>query len=164
MIDVSSWTAGRPERCRSPSATVPPARYRPRHNLTVGRLTPTNRPISTLLRPSAANNKIRARCARPAEIDDARVHSRRICSSPACNTNASTRDMIHYFKHRPENQFRHATLGPDGELAHIGGWAGKVVGAAVRIAGLLHLIEHGTTMNLITADSMSSAVALGEYF
>src|SRR5665647_1594974 len=81
-------------------------------NLTVGRLTPTSRPISVLLRPSAANNKIRARCAKPAEIDDARAHSRNTFSSPACNTNGSARDMSHVLKHRPESHFRHATLGP----------------------------------------------------
>ncbi|MGZ4558491.1 MAG: DUF3987 domain-containing protein [Mycobacteriaceae bacterium] len=57
-----------------------------------------------------------------------------------------------------------AKLGPNGELAHIRGWAGKVVGATARIAGLLHLLEHGTTVNTITTDSMSGAVALGEYF
>lgn len=55
-------------------------------------------------------------------------------------------------------------LGPNGELAHVRGWAGKIVGATVRIAGLLHLLEHGTAVDTITADSMRGAVALGEYF
>ena len=30
--------------------------------------------------------------------------------SPACSTNASTRDMIRFFKHRLESHFRRATL------------------------------------------------------
>ena len=55
-------------------------------------------------------------------------------------------------------------LGPNGELAHIRGWAGKIVGATVRIAGLLHLLQHGTTEDAITAESMRGAVTLGEYF
>jgi len=56
-------------------------------------------------------------------------------------------------------------LGPNGELAHVRGWAGKIVGATVRIAGLLHLLEYGgTTVDTITAESMRGAVALGEYF
>ena len=57
-----------------------------------------------------------------------------------------------------------AQLGPNGELAHVRGWAGKVVGATVRIAGLLHLLQHGTTEDTITAESMRGAVTLGEYF
>lgn len=55
-------------------------------------------------------------------------------------------------------------LGPDGELAHVRGWAGKIVGATVRIAGLLHLLEQGTSADTITAKSMRGAVALGDYF
>ena len=55
-------------------------------------------------------------------------------------------------------------LGPNGELAHIRGWAGKVVGATVRIAGLLHLLQHGPTEDTVTAESMRGAVTLGEYF
>lgn len=55
-------------------------------------------------------------------------------------------------------------LGPDGKLAHVRGWAGKIVGTTVRVAGLLHLLEHGTTVDTITAESMRGAVALGEYF
>lgn len=55
-------------------------------------------------------------------------------------------------------------LGPNGELAHVRSWAGKIVGATVRIAGLLHLLQHGTTEDTITAESMRGAVTLGEYF
>lgn len=32
---------------------------------------------------------------------------------------------------------------PDGDLGHMTDWGGKLVGAVVRIAGLLHLAEHG---------------------
>ena len=51
-----------------------------------------------LLCPCAANSRIRARCARPAGIDYARVHSRSTRSSPARNTNSSARDMSHCFQ------------------------------------------------------------------
>jgi hypothetical protein len=83
---------------------------RERHSLTVGRLTPTSRPISVLECPCAASSRIRARCAKPAEPDDARVHSRSTFSSPARNNNGSTRDINHFLKHRRESHIQHATL------------------------------------------------------
>ena len=76
----------------------------------MGKLTPTRRPTSALLAPSAASNTIRARCANPAGIVEDRVHSRSFCSSPARNTNGSTRDMNHCLNHRPQSHFQHATL------------------------------------------------------
>jgi hypothetical protein len=48
--------------------------YRDRHDTTVWRDTPTRAAISVFDTPSAANNTIRARCARPALTDDDRVH------------------------------------------------------------------------------------------
>jgi hypothetical protein len=84
---------------------LPPAR-----ECTVGKLTPTRRPTSALLVPSAASNTIRARCANPAEIVEDRVHSRSLCSSPARNTNGSTRDIRHCLNHRQQSHFQHATL------------------------------------------------------
>lgn len=58
-------------------------------------------------------------------------------------------------------------LRPDtGDLGHIGDWAGKYDGAVARIAGLLHLatnIEDGWR-HPITADTMSAAITIGEYF
>ena len=76
----------------------------------MGKLTPTRRPTSALLVPSAASNTIRARCAKPAGIVEDRVHSRSLCSSPARNTNGSTRDMNHCLNHRQQSHFQHATL------------------------------------------------------
>src|SRR5665647_1141614 len=143
MIDVSSWTAGRPDRCRSPNPSTPPAPYRPRHNLTVGRLTPTSWPISVLLCPSAANSTIRARCAKPAGIDDARVHSPSTSASPARNTNSSTRDMSHCFKQRLESHFRHATLGRVSNVNHHG------FGAILIPVSYTHLRAHETDSYLV---------------
>ncbi|MFF5265386.1 DUF3987 domain-containing protein [Actinomadura viridis] len=53
-----------------------------------------------------------------------------------------------------------------GDLAHMNDWAGKYVGAVVRIAALLHLGKHlrdGYTRP-IDLDTFQDAVQLGEYF
>ena len=110
MIACSSCTGGRPDRGRSSSAASPPVAYRTRQACTVGRLTPTSRPTSALLAPSAASNTIRACCANPAGIVADRIHSRSLCSSPARNTNSSTRDVRHCSNHRPESPFQHGPL------------------------------------------------------
>ncbi|MFD5437035.1 YfjI family protein [Kitasatospora sp. NPDC127067] len=57
-------------------------------------------------------------------------------------------------------------LAPCGALGHISEWAGKLVGATVRIAGLLHLAEHGGDgyKQPITVDTVERAIRLGEYF
>ncbi|MEU8994087.1 YfjI family protein [Streptomyces caniferus] len=54
----------------------------------------------------------------------------------------------------------------EGSLGHISDWAGKVVGATARIAGLLHLAEHlenGHTVP-VSPETMRGAIELGEYF
>ncbi|MEU5545015.1 YfjI family protein [Streptomyces sioyaensis] len=54
----------------------------------------------------------------------------------------------------------------EGSLGHISDWAGKVVGATARIAGLLHLAEHlenGHTVP-VSQETMRGAIELGEYF
>jgi len=110
MIACSSCTAGRPDRGRSSNAIRPPEAYRTRQERTVGKLTPTRRLTSALLVPSAASNTIRARCANPAGIVQDRVHSRSFCSSPARNTNGSTRDMRRCLNQRQQSHLQHATL------------------------------------------------------
>ena len=54
----------------------------------------------------------------------------------------------------------------DGDLAHMTDWGGKLVGATVRIAGLLHLAKHlrDGWDQPITADTFADARDLGEYF
>jgi replicative DNA helicase len=60
-------------------------------------------------------------------------------------------------------------LGPDGDLGYadlVTEWASKVVGAAARIAGLLHLagnLDRGWSQP-IDADSITAAVRLAEYY
>ena len=53
-----------------------------------------------------------------------------------------------------------------GELSDIVDWAGKYVGAVLRIAGLLHFTEHhGFFHNTeVSVDTMRSAISIGEYF
>jgi replicative DNA helicase len=58
------------------------------------------------------------------------------------------------------------TLAPDRELGGVRDWGSKLAGAIVRLAGLLHLAEHGTEgwRHPITADTLHAAVTLGGYF
>ena len=58
-------------------------------------------------------------------------------------------------------------LGPGGSLAPIVEWASKSMGAAARVAALLHLAEHGASVGPrlpVTAATMRSALALLGYF
>ena len=80
-----------------PAEPVPPV-LGLEHQRTVGELTPTRRPISTLLKPSAASNTMRPRCTNPAGIEDDRVHPDNVSASPARNTNGSARDIRHSLK------------------------------------------------------------------
>ena len=57
-------------------------------------------------------------------------------------------------------------LGPRGDLGHIGDWAGKLAGATVRLAGLLHLaadVARGPDTQ-IEATTIEAAEALAHYF
>lgn len=55
---------------------------------------------------------------------------------------------------------------PDGDLAHMTDWGGKLVGATVRVAGLLHLAKHlrDSWGQPIDADTFADARDIGEYF
>ncbi len=67
-------------------------------------------------------------------------------------------------------------LGKDGDLEHMADWAGKLHGAVLRFAGLLHAVEdisiNGKDVNdipfesayAITGKTMAAAVELGHYF
>jgi hypothetical protein len=67
-------------------------------------------------------------------------------------------------------------LGKDGDLEHMADWAGKLHGAVLRLAGLLHVVD-GVSINgkdfngipfestlTITEKTMAAAVELGQYF
>lgn len=58
-------------------------------------------------------------------------------------------------------------LGPGGDLAGIGDWAGKLAGAVCRIAGIFHGLIHAASGNPseapINAETMLGAIAIGEY-
>ena len=75
MILDRFTSRGRLDRGSPIDPSIPLASYRARQAVTVGRDTPTSSAIAVLLTPSAANKMILARCAKPARIDDERVHS-----------------------------------------------------------------------------------------
>ncbi|MEV6679591.1 DUF3987 domain-containing protein [Streptomyces erythrochromogenes] len=53
-----------------------------------------------------------------------------------------------------------------GRLGHIGKWAGKLIGATARIAGLLHLAAHvdGGNNEPVTEATMRAAIEIADYF
>jgi hypothetical protein len=59
------------------------------------------------------------------------------------------------------------TLAGDGELAQLADWGAKYVGAVARIAGILHLAEHGPAKGPrepVTAHTVLAASRIGTYF
>lgn len=54
-------------------------------------------------------------------------------------------------------------LGPGGPLAHMDGWASKVVGASVRMAGLIHAATD-QDHDIVSGDAMDAGILLGKYF
>lgn len=59
------------------------------------------------------------------------------------------------------------TLADDGELSVLKDWGSKYAGAIARIAGILHLAEHGADagpMTPVAADTIRKAHRIGEYF
>ena len=58
------------------------------------------------------------------------------------------------------------TLAGDGELATLADWGGKYVGAVARIAGMLHLAEHGAegVKRPVSKETIEAAAAIGEYY
>ena len=58
-------------------------------------------------------------------------------------------------------------LGPDGDFASMGDWAGKLVGAVCRIASIFHGLINARSGNpaktQIDAETMLGAIAIGEY-
>lgn len=65
-----------------------------------------------------------------------------------------------------EQQIEPQLRAKGGRLGHIGKWAGKLIGATARIAGLLHLAEHvdGGTNKPISEATMRGAIGLADYF
>jgi len=58
-------------------------------------------------------------------------------------------------------------LAEDGELGAMGDWAGKLAGAVLRIAGLLHLVDHAERLepwpSQVSAATLRRAIAIGRY-
>lgn len=59
------------------------------------------------------------------------------------------------------------SLAKDGELALLVDWGAKYAGAVARIAGIIHLAEHGAvqgTCSSVSAETVVAAARIGEYF
>jgi replicative DNA helicase len=70
-------------------------------------------------------------------------------------------DLLLEFEHDLEPRL----AADGGDLAHLAGWAAKLVGATCRLAALLHLAEHlrDGWAHPISADTVASAVRLANY-
>jgi replicative DNA helicase len=58
-------------------------------------------------------------------------------------------------------------LRPDGNLSELKDWGGKLPGAVVRIAGLLHIAQHASNRpqaHPISSETVGRAIAIAEYF
>jgi hypothetical protein len=55
-------------------------------------------------------------------------------------------------------------LGPHGDLYPLRDWGGKLVGAVIRVAALLHLAEHGSAGPPISALTLEKAIEIGGYY
>lgn len=58
-------------------------------------------------------------------------------------------------------------LRPDGALSEIKDWGGKLPGAVVRIAGLLHVAQHaavGPEQHPVSGDTVRRAIVIADYF
>lgn len=54
--------------------------------------------------------------------------------------------------------------GPGGDLHEIADWSNKLAGAIARIAGVLHVVQHGVDVGVPVAGStMAAAIEIGEY-
>lgn len=65
--------------------------------------------------------------------------------------------------HAAWQQFRHeieVMLRPDGKLSPCQGWGGKIVGFSLRIAGLMHVAEHGESKLQISVGTMQNALTM----
>ncbi|OLE22259.1 MAG: hypothetical protein AUG49_19635 [Catenulispora sp. 13_1_20CM_3_70_7] len=75
-------------------------------------------------------------------------------------TDDALRDIVK-LQAETERRFR-----PGEDLAHLRDWGGKLVGAIVRIAGLLHIAKHlrDGYGRPIEADTLAKAIELGQYY
>ena len=69
-------------------------------------------------------------------------------------------------RHGPSRRRSSPGSGPARDLAHMTDWGGKLAGAIIRIAGLLHLAEHARDGwdRPITLATLEAAAEIGDYF
>ncbi|AJE04869.1 hypothetical protein GPICK_08790 [Geobacter pickeringii] len=60
------------------------------------------------------------------------------------------------------SQYIEDNQGPNGEFFHFQDWTSKLPGAALRVAGLLHVVEHGAEVSAIGMGTMERALNLCE--
>jgi replicative DNA helicase len=55
-------------------------------------------------------------------------------------------------------------MAPDGDCHEIRGWAAKHAGRIGRIAGLIHMVEYGTSSTVVCAATIAMAARIGRYY
>ncbi len=60
------------------------------------------------------------------------------------------------------SQYVESNQGAGGEFEHIQDWTGKLPGAALRIAGLCHVVEHGQSISTINQQTIEKALDLAQ--
>jgi len=58
------------------------------------------------------------------------------------------------------SQYIESKLGIEGDLHSVKDWASKLPGAALRVAGLFYVVEHGGTSSVISAETMERSLDL----
>ena len=123
---------------------------------TVGRRLIDAEPLESGVRQTYENNiKALERFEATSECDD----------TPGARMlflNADANTVLKEFETELEPQ-----LAEDGELGMMSDWGGKLAGAVLRIAGLLHLAEHAKTLaklpERVNSETMSHAITIGRY-
>lgn len=114
-------------------------------------------PMTDEVRHAYQKNVVRLASIEPFTNIDGKTEPRLITFSNAAD------DLLASFEEEIEPM-----LGNDGELSYIGDWGGKLAGATVRIASILHLAQYAESLNQqwpgeVSADTLKDAIEIARY-
>lgn len=114
----------------------------------------------------------------PMSVETCRTYHKNIyrlaAIDPVTNTSGETEPRLIRFSKDADDYLAafeeeiEPMLGDDGDLAFIGDWGGKVVGATVRLAGILHLALHAESITQkwpvdLHPDTLKNAIKIARY-